>query len=429
MGGGILQLVLKGKIDTYLTGNPEFSFFKAVYRRHTNFSIESIKQQLTNVGIGERTIKTTISRAGDLIGKIDLEVVLDRGDARNVSENGTYLNWTNNTGHAFIKECEIEIGGHTIDKHYSQWMDIQNELYDINEQEWIGLNKHPGKIGYFRNGSKNIDSQKLKLYIPLHFWFCDNPGLYLPIVGITKHDVKLNIVTRSVENLFNLDGELSYTNTVPQIDMWCNYIFLDKEEKRKFLLEKKAYLIQQVQKYENDIKLINPIKFYHPVKEIMWVSQNNNVVSESGSGNSDTDVLSNISGQAQNQKNDYFNYQASSQLDTEIIYAQTSYESFGTAKLRLNGIDRFYERDASYFRLVQPLHCKQKVPSKHIYLYSFSLNPRKYQPSGSCNFSKIDDAELIFTSKQNYTNQKLSVYAVNYNVLVVSNGMAGLVYK
>jgi len=429
MGGGILQLVLKGKIDTYLTGNPEFSFFKAVYRRHTNFSIESIKQQLTNVGIGERTIKTTISRAGDLIGKIDLEVVLDRGDARNVSENGTYLNWTNNTGHAFIKECEIEIGGHTIDKHYSQWMDIQNELYDINEQEWIGLNKHPGKISYFKNGSKDIDSQKLKLYIPLHFWFCDNPGLYLPIVGITKHDVKLNIVTRSVENLFNLDGELSYTNTVPQIDMWCNYIFLDKEEKRKFLLEKKAYLIQQVQKYENDIKLINPIKFYHPVKEIIWVSQNNNVVSESGSGNSDTDVLSNISGQAQNQKNDYFNYQASSQLDTEIIYAQTSYESFGTAKLKLNGIDRFYDRDASYFRLVQPLHCKQKVPSKHIYLYSFSLNPRKYQPSGSCNFSKIDDAELIFTSKQNYTNQKLSVYAVNYNVLVVSNGMAGLVYK
>ena len=429
MGGGILQLVLKGKIDTYLTGNPEFSFFKAVYRRHTNFSIESIKQQLTNVGVGERTIKTTISRAGDLIGKIDLEVVLDRGDARNVSENGTYLNWTNNTGHAFIKECEIEIGGHTIDRHYSQWMDIQNELYDINEQEWIGLNKHPGKVGYFRSGSKNVDSQKMKLYIPLHFWFCDNPGLYLPIVGITKHDVKLNIVTRSVENLFNLDGELSYTNTAAQVDMWCNYIFLDKEEKRKFLLEKKAYLIQQVQRYEHDTTLINPIKFYHPVKELIWVSQSDGVTSESGSGNSDMDVLSNVSGQPQTQKNDYFNYQASSQLDKEIIYAQTSYESFGTAKLRLNGVDRFYERDASYFRLVQPLHCNQKVPSKHIYLYSFSLNPRKYQPSGSCNFSKIDDAELIFTSKQNHTNEKLSVYAVNYNVLVVSNGMAGLVYK
>ena len=158
MGGGILQLVLKGKIDTYLTGNPEFSFFKAVYRRHTNFSIESIKQQITGIGIGERTIKTTISRTGDLLGKIDLEVILDRGDAQNVSSNGTYLNWTNNTGHAFIKECQVEIGGHIIDKHYSQWMDIQNELYDINEQEWIGLNKHPGKRGYFKNRGKHTCS-------------------------------------------------------------------------------------------------------------------------------------------------------------------------------------------------------------------------------------------------------------------------------
>ena len=284
-------------------------------------------------------------------------------------------------------------------------------------------------MGYFKSGNKNIDSQKLKLYVPLHFWFCDNSGLYLPIVAINKHDINLNIVTRSVENLFNLDGELSYTNTIPQIDIWCNYIFLDKEEKRKFLLEKKAYLIQQVQKYEKDTALINPLKFYHPVKELIWVSQNTVVASESGSGNSDTNVLLNVSGQTQNQKNDYFNYQASSQADIEIIYAQRSYESFGSAKLRLNGVDRFYERDASYFRLVQPLHCKQKVPNKHIYLYSFSLNPRKYQPSGSCNFSKIDDVELIFKSSQNYTNERLTVYAVNYNVLIVSNGMAGLVYK
>ena len=429
MGGGILQLVIKGKIDTYLTGNPEFSFFKAVYRRHTNFTVEAIKQQMTNLGIGERLLKTTLSRSGDLVGKVNLEVILDRGDARNITPTGTYLNWTNNTGHAFIKECELEIGGHIIDKHYSQWLDIQNELYDVNEQEWIGLNKHPGKVGYYKNGSKDIDSQKLKLYIPLHFWFCNNSGLYLPLISITKHDVNINILTRSVENLFNLDGELSFTNTVPEVSLWCDYVFLGDDEKRKFLLEKKAYLIQQVQRYETDTKLINPIKFYHPVKELIWVSQSTIVSSESGNGESNTDCLSNISGQPQLNKNDYFNYQSNSSLNTEVIYAQRTYESYLTGKLRLNGIDRFYERDASYFRLVQPLQCKQKVPNKHIHLYSFSLNPRKYQPSGSCNFSKIDEAELIFTSNYEYTNEKLSVYAVNYNILMVSSGMAGLVYK
>lgn len=429
MGGGILQLVMKGKMDTYLTGNPEFSFFKSVYRRHTNFSIESIKQQVVNTGIGERTIHTTISRSGDLLGKVVIEVKLDRGDAQNISSSGTFLNWTNNTGHALIKECEIKIGGHTIDKHDSQWMDIRNELYDIDENEWIGLNKHPGKKGYFKKGKKGIDNQKLKLYIPLHFWFCENPGLYLPIVAITKHDIIISILTRSVEHLFNLDGELSYTNTVPEIDIWCDYVFLDMDEKRRHLTEKKAYLINQVQRYEQDISLINKIKMYHPIIELIWVTQSSMVNNESGAGNSNMNCLENISGQNQVNKNDYFNYQANTTGDKEIVYTETSYESFKTAKLRLNGIDRFNERDASYFRLIQPLQHNHRIPSKHIYLYSFSLNPMDFQPSGSCNFSKVDDAELILTTSQNYTTEKIIVYAVNYNVLVLSSGMIGLLYK
>lgn len=424
-----MQLYLKGKMDTYLTGNPEFSFFKAVYRRHTNFSIESIKQQITNKGIGERVIKSKLSRAGDLIGKMALEVILDRGDARNVSSNGTYLNWTNNTGHAFIKECELKIGGQTIDKHTSKWLDIQNEVYDKYEQEWIGINKHPGKFGYFKGGNKNVDPQKLKLYIPFHFWFCDNPGLYLPIVGITKHEVELHILTRSVEYLFNLDGELQFTNTEPNVELWCDYIFLDDEEKRKFTLEKKAYLIQQVQMYEKQMELINELKLYHPVKELYWVIQESTVNSESGPGYSDTDALSNISGQPLNNKNDYFCYQSKDVGNKEIIYAVPSFESFKTAKLNLNGSERFYERDASYFRLLQPLNCDLKVPTKHIYMYSFSLNPKEFQPSGTCNFSRIDDAQLIFTSGYNFVNERLCLYAVNYNVLIVSGGMAGLVYK
>ena len=424
-----MQLLLKGKMDTYLTGNPEFSFFKAVYRRHTNFSIESIKQQLTNKGFGERVIKSKLSRAGDLIGKMSLQVILDRGDARNVTTDGTYLNWANNTGHAFIKECELKIGGQTIDKHTSKWLDIQNEMYDKHEQEWIGINKHPGKFGYFKKGNKNSESQKLKLYIPFHFWFCDNPGLYLPIIGITKHEVELHILTRSVEYLFNLDGQLAFTNTEPDVELWCDYIFLDNDEKRKYTLEKKAYLIQQVQTFEKNMELINEIKLYHPVKELYWVIQESTVNSESGNGNADTDALSNVSGQPLNHKNDYFNYQAKDSGNQEIIYAVPSYESFKTAKLLLNGNERFYERDASYFRLLQPLNCGLKVPTKHIYMYSFSLNPKEYQPSGSCNFSRIDNTQLIFTSSYNFVNERLCLYAINYNILIVSSGMAGVVYK
>ena len=374
-------------------------------------------------------IRSKLSRAGDLIGKMTLEVVLDRGDARNVTNTGTYLNWVNNTGHAFIKECELKIGGQTIDKHTSKWLDIQNELYDINEQEWIGINKHPGKFGYFKKGNKNIDSQKLKMYIPFHFWFCDNPGLFLPIIGITKHEVELHVLTRSVEYLFNLDGELAFTNTEPDVELWCDYIFLDIDEKRKFTLEKKAYLIQQVQVYEKNMELINELKLYHPIKELYWVIQESPVNYESGNGNSDTDSLLNISGQPLTHKNDYFNYQSKGSENQEIIYAVPSYESFKTGKLVLDGNERFYERDASYFRLLQPLNCGLKIPTKHIYMYSFSLNSNEFQPSGTCNFSRIDNIKLVFTSGYNYVNERLYVYGINYNVLVVSSGMAGLVYK
>ena len=430
MGGGILQLIIKGKMDQYLTGNPEHTFFKAVYRRHTNFSIESIKQQVTNTGIGERHIKSTISRSGDLLGNIMVEVKLDRGDAENISHDGTYLNWVNNTGHAFIKQCEIEIGGKVIDRHHSDWMDVYNEVYDINEQEFIGINKHPGKRTYFKKGSRNIVSEVLKLYIPLYFWFCKNPGLYLPIIAITKHDININLITRSIEYLFNADGELSFSNNIPaEVDLWCDYVFLDQEEKRKFIKDKRAYLIEHVQRSETDIKLINKISFNHPVKELFWIVQSNIVKGEYGNGSSNIDTLMNISGQEQVNGNDYFNYQSNTDGDKEVIFGYNSFESFRTAKLCLNGIDRFYERDASYFRIVQPLNCKHKLPSKHIYLYSFSLNPSEFQPSGSCNFSKIDDAELVLTSNQNYTNEKLIVFAINYNVLVVSNGMAGIVYN
>ena len=429
MGGGIIQLVLKGKMDTYLTGNPEFSFFKAVYRRHTNFSIESIRQQIVNKGIGERVIKSKLSRAGDLIGKVTLEVKLDRGDAANYSSDGTYLNWVNNTGHAFIKECEVKIGGQTIDRQTSKWLDIRNEVYDKYQEEWVMINKHPGKFGYLKKGMKLPDPQHLKMYIPLHFWFCDNPGLYLPIIGITKHEVEIHILTRSVEHLFNLDGVLSFTNNEPDVELWCEYIFLDDDEKRKFILEKKAYLIEQVQVYETKMQLMNDISLYHPIKQLFWVIQESVVNTESGNGSAGKDSLLNVSGAPQNNQNDYFNYQSSNVGNKEIIYATNSYESFKTGKLSLNGIDRFYERDASYFRLVQPLNSGLKIPTKHIYMYSFSLNPKEFQPSGSCNFSRLDVSRLVFTSGYNFINERLFVYAVNYNVLIVSAGMAGLVYK
>ena len=95
----------------------------------------------------------------------------------------------------------------------------------------------------------------------------------------------------------------------------------------------------------------------------------------------------------------------------------------------MNSIDRFSRRDATYFRLCQPIQSKHKIPTKHIYTYSFALEPEKHQPSGTCNFSKIEDIFMEFETNIDHSNDCLRVYAINYNVLIITSGMGGLAYK
>ena len=426
MGGGLIQLLAKGKSDIYITGNPQFSFFKSVYRRHTNFSIESIEQQVMGVTVGECDAHSKLSRSGDLIANMWLEVLLDRNNASG-NDSTNYINWTNTTGHALIKECSVHIGGQMIDKHNTQWLDIQNELYDKLNTEWIGINKHAAKTPYLDSGSTTSNGEKMKLYIPFHFWFCNNPGLFLPIIALKKHEVEFKFTLRSVEKLFNSNTTITYTNTKPNVKLWCDYIFLDKDEKMKFITEKKAYLIEQVQYEKHNMSNKVKLNFYHPVKELIWVVQNKTVSSESPD-NSSINARNNTVG-FMTQYQDYFNYSNTYTGNTEIIYGVNSHEAFSNLKISMNSIDRFSRRDATYFRLCQPIQSKHKIPTKHIYTYSFALEPEKHQPSGTCNFSKIEDIFMEFETNIDHSNDCLRVYAINYNVLIITSGMGGLAYK
>jgi hypothetical protein len=129
------------------------------------------------------------------------------------------------------------------------------------------------------------------------------------------------------------------------------------------------------------------------------------------------------------EKNDYFNYSVGLTTSTEIINGATSSEGFIDVKLQLNGHDRFAKRNASYFRTCQPIQAGHKVPSKHIYCYSFALKPEEHQPSGTCNFSRIDNAKMIFNAVTGLDDLTLTVWAVNYNVLRIMSGMGGLAYS
>jgi hypothetical protein len=416
-----MQLVAYGAQDIYLTGNPQITFFKVVYRRHTNFSMEAIEQTFNgSVGFGKR-VTATISRNGDLVHRMYLEM----------SDSSATAATCANLGTALVNSVELEIGGQKIDKHYGQWLDIWNELTDHDEQEWIGLNKHMAKDAYLNSDGLLGKSRAQRLYVPLQFWFCRNPGLALPLIALQYHEVKVKLTTRAMGALVVGDYAAAATAAAPtSVQLWADYIYLDTDERRRFAQVSHEYLIEQLQKEEGTDKTTMKLNFNHPVKELIWVNQDADVLGEVANNAAGSDVSLNVGGLAMGQGNDFFNYEGAADKTEERIAGVASNESFGDMKLQLNGHDRFAARNASYFRTCQPLQAGHKVPSKHIYCYSFALKPEEHQPSGTCNFSRIDNAKMVFTHIGLTTGTStLTVYAVNYNVLRIMSGMGGLAYS
>ena len=397
MTGGLMQLVAYGAQDIYLTGNPQITFFKVVYRRHTNFSMEAIQQTFAgSLGDGQRQT-AIISRNGDLIYRMYFQAKL-------------YVNASDytihpNAGSYMINTVEIEIGGQTIDRHTGDWLEVWAELTEPNSAALISdggddsgtLFQNMSGMGAVSAGKPwNIESNTRldKVYVPLQFWFCRNPGLALPLIALQYHEVKLIVEWNSV------------TNSAPtSCDLYVDYIYLDTDERRRFAQVSHEYLIEQLQYHPLEASKINELNFNHPVKELIWTSTKYKSVAD--------------------QSYNHFS-----------IIDNTNYN------IKLNGHDRFEPRPRGYFTRTQiwQHHTgpggitvdKDNVGaylSSHLYdtiaVYSFSLKPEEHQPSGTCNFSRIDNAQLV--SEDNISGG--TIYAVNYNVLRIMSGMGGLAYS
>ena len=416
MGGGLVQLVAYGAQDIYLTSNPQITFFKVVYRRHTNFAMESIEQTFNGtVGFGKR-VTAVVSRNGDLIKDMWLEVEMPNTD-------GCY-----GVGNALVKQVELEIGGQLIDRQYGEWMNIWSELsvpegkragYD----EMVGNTPSTGVAGSLVQGA-----HKARLDVPLMFWFNRNPGLALPLIALQYHEVKLNLDLETA-------AKLSTSGDLTSCKLWVDYIYLDTDERRRFAQVSHEYLIEQVQ-FTGDETLSATgarldLNYNHPVKELIWVNQNGSAT-----------------GRSVNNACQF----------TAVHSGASSSDKF---KLQLNGHDRFTERRPEYFLNVQPFKHHTHMPrtnrtlcavvagvdvtqdttteealesvavtqnnAQYIYVYSFALNPEELQPSGTCNFSRIDTATLVVSGTCNAGTMK--VFAVNYNVLRIMSGMGGLAYS
>ena len=408
MGGGLLQLVAYGAQDVYLTGNPQITFFKVVYRRHTNFSLESIQQTFNgNAELGNR-VTCQISRNGDLVHKLYLQIKAVAGST------AIYLQPF--YGYRMIKHTELEIGGQRIDKQYGEWMYIWNEL-TMDQGKKEGYYEMVG--GNSANKSVELKDKTIDLYIPLEFWFCRNVGLALPLIALQYHEVKVNIEFNSMENIraTNQDDALASDSTITVQDsqedfesfsatLWADYIFLDTDERKRFAQLSHEYLIEQLQFTGTETITANTVKasrlsFNHPCKELIWAVR------------PEPDITGcNVNW------NNFTNAADNNTIKDNLIT---------TAKLQLNGNDRFAERDGKYFSLVQPYQHHNNIPvNQGINVYSFALKPEEHQPSGTLNMSRIDTAQLQVKSSK---SGELFVYAVNYNVLRILSGMGGLAYS
>jgi hypothetical protein len=419
MGGGLLQLVAYGAQDVYLTGNPQITFFKAVYRRHTNFALEAIEQTFNgNPGFGSR-VTCQISRNGDLINRVYLQLRLT---------GGKYCKFF---GLRVMNYVEIEIGGQRIDKHYSHWLYIWNELS-------LPVGKHQGyydMVGAYGGNIEGATNGNIKktLYIPLEFWFCRNVGLALPLIALQYHEVKINI---NFESETVLTGILGDGHPTFNASLWVDYIFLDTDERRRFAQLSHEYLIEQLQftgqEAVNNASIKPKLNFNHPCKELVWFITNS-------ANNTDnwfnyTTVINNVL------NTDLSHASYRNKLMQSGAYQPNNYPSnpIGSAKLVLNGNDRFAARDGRYFNLIQPYQHHENIPSNAgINVYSFALKPEEHQPSGTLNMSRIDTAVInidnIFsntgTGSYELSKANLFVYATNYNVLRILSGMGGLAYS
>ena len=457
-----MQLVAYGAQDIYLTGNPQITFFKVVYRRHTNFAMEAIEQTFNGTANFGKRVTCTISRNGDLIHRIYLQATLPQVALLSTDGSGAQFRWLNYVGHQLVNSVELEIGGQRIDKHYGNWLHIWNELtQEAGKQagyaEMVG--NVPELVNLLVQGGEGCDNYctggepggasevrncapEYTLYIPLQFWFCRNPGLALPLIALQYHEVKINLEMSDVKYLCwdNVTG--SATNHAIQTrvassglvsaSLYVDYIYLDTDERRRFAQVSHEYLIEQLQytgaesvtSSNNKIKL----NFNHPTKELVWVVQRDSYVA--------CDDVTPAAWKGQQPFN-FSDWWDRSVLDSG--YSLTRVEGLAgnnpvvTAKIQLNGHDRFSEREGKYFNLVQPFQHHTNIPAVGINVYSFALKPEDHQPSGSCNFSRIDNATLLLTLTNNTVSStntaKVMVYAVNYNVLRIMSGMGGLAYS
>lgn len=456
MPGGIMQLVTTGGLDQYIIASPEISYFKAVYKRHTNFAMESVRQSFLTAPVLSATTTTTvtcrISRIGDLLGDVHFNFRLPNIYSSDVHR----FRWIRNIGEYIIHKYSLRMDSQLIDEGYGEWIEVWNELslpagkrvaYDemiANVPEVtnpVGANTFAiienNNLSYtYYNTSTSSTSPSIderRVIVPLPFWFTKNPALALPLVALQYQNVDIILELRALEDLYQVyddvndvyvspskyrETHIGQSDTVsignfltpvgqpPAIStlnldayMECNFIFLDDTERRIIAGSTLDYLVERVYRTEESgisNQAMVTLQISNPVKEIVWFARRGDAKSW----------------------NDWKNF-------TATYPENKRFPIISTAKMLWNGMERMEEKPGDYYNKIQPYQHHSNCPRQGIYCYSFALHPEKWQPSGSFNASMISRIQMYVTV--NHSDVTITFYSIYYNVFHVVSGTGGMV--
>jgi len=349
MSGGIAQLVAVGAQDAHLVGQPEVSFFRSTYKRHTNFS-QTVERQVIQGNVSNNGMSTVrFERKGDLLNYVYLMPI----DGDGIEANTFTNNWTD-----VISKVELLVGGQVIDEQDSIYSTlIAPTLSAATSSKSVSAGIYDG-------------TSSAKFY-PLRFFFCENWQSALPLISLQYHDVELRITWGSEA-------------AASKWEVYANYAYLDTTEREVFASKPQSLIITQVQKAIASSNKIQELNFNHPVKYL-------------------------AAGDA-----------------TEVTMLSTRGNKL---KLQINGTDvsdyKFADPNFSSVPLYYHTSNSNSSPGTKLFFYPFCLDASKVQPTGTLNFSRLDSARII----NDTANSDKDIYAVNYNVLRIENGMGGLLYS
>ena len=485
------MLAAVGKENIYLSAQPEITFFKIAYKRYTNYSIEPTPQYFKSPADFGRRCTVNISKNADLLSTTYLYVELPSIQQEQYTTVSKSFAWVKKIGVALINYVELEIGGVIVDRQYGDFMNIWNEI-TVSLGLRTSYNKMIGNTSYLTEYSNT--KRSYILYIPLHFWFCLNTGLALPLIALIHNDIKIHIEFNDLSFCYNIApsnyisvlnnfcllnpgeyftqtilnneiigefvsfdqvNQILYYNqvkgtfTIPttaydtsltaigttsnyvidfnpngvavtNIDYFksnppsildayllVSYIYLDNIERYHFMNKDHQYLIPIIQTLNpqtaTSTNINYKLQFYNPVKLLMWRAI----------------LSSNIDA------NNQFNY-------TSIPYTKTEQDLITSHLIVLNSKNRMNLTSNEYYTYIPQYEYEFTNQQTGIYLYSFALNPKDIDPSGSMNFSRLDDAYLQLTMNKivSYQNPASIVcYAVTYNLLRIIDGIGGLAWN